>query len=256
MQLIEIIIATTLVSLISLFGIFLVYKKIHAESHAIKMIISLAAGSLLAVTFLDLLPEAIEGYDEPKHIFITVLISFLIFFILEKYWHWHHCRCIDHGTHKNQAKKSIIFANLVGDGIHNLADGFLIAAAFMLDLRTGIIATLVVIIHEIPQEISDFGVLIFGGLSKTKAILYNLLFALTSIVGGIAFYFLGKNFEFLIPFMGAFAAGNFLYLATADLIPELHHEKNPHRVLLHTIWLLLGVAIILTINLSFPEIHT
>lgn len=241
MLLFEIIVATVFVSLVSFAGILTVYRRVTINTNSIKLIISLAAGSLLAFSFLDLLPEALESYDDPEWILIISLLSFLLFFILEKYWHWHHCRCENCGPGAKETKKNVIYTNLIGDGIHNLTDGFLIATSFMLDFSTGVIATAIVMLHEIPQEISDFGILLYFGLSKKKAIIYNFLFALTSVVGGVIFYFLGKNFTNLIPFMAAFAAGNFIYLASADLIPELDHEKNPRRVLMHTAFLLIGV---------------
>lgn len=253
MLLAQIIFASAVVSAISFVGIFSVYRKPNVTRHTMKLIISLAAGSLLAVSFLDLIPEAIEHNGNAKPILLTILASFLVFFILEKYWHWHHCRCVDCKPNDPRLKNNIIYTNLIGDGIHNLTDGFLIATAFMLDTTTGIIATLVVILHEIPQEISDFGILLYAGLSKAKAVFFNFLFALTAMVGGIAFYFFGQAFSNFIPFMAAFAAGNFIYLATADLIPELHHEDNPKRVLLHTMWLLIGVLVIFLLNLIHPE---
>ena len=201
-----------------------------------------------------MLTESIELYDDANVIFSTVLVSFLIFFILEKYWHWHHCRCIGCNDGTND-KKSIAYTNLLGDGIHNFADGFLIGSAFMLHFYTGILATFVVILHEIPQEISDFGVLIYSGFKKMQALLFNLLFALTAVVGGIAAYFFGTSFNQFIPLMTAFAAGNFIYLAAADLIPELHHEKDPKRVWQHTVWLLIGVALVFILKTIFPEVE-
>ncbi len=254
MLLFQIILATTLVSLMSFIGIIAIFKNISLKDHTLKLMISLAAGSLLAISFLDLLPEALAENKNPNNIFIAVLISFLAFFILEKYIHWHHCKCSDHNHKKKQTKPNIIYTNLIGDGFHNLIDGFLIAAAFMLDFKTGIIATIVVIIHEIPQEISDFSILIYAGLSKAQAIFYNFLFALTSIFGGIIFYFFGSQFTFLVPYMAAFAAGNFIYLATADLIPELHQEDEAKQVMLHTLWLFIGIAIISLLIFFSPEI--
>lgn len=253
MLLLEIIIAAMAVSFISFIGIFFIFRKIQIEKKSLRLLISLSAGSLLAVSFLDLLPEALEVSENPQFIFTTLLISFLIFFILEKYWHWHHCRCIDCGPNDPRMKKNIIATNLIGDGIHNLTDGFLIAAAFMLNFQTGVIASIVVILHEIPQEISDFGILLYAGLSKGKAFLYNFLFALTAIFGGIIFYFFGSQFKIIIPFMAAFAAGNFIYLAASDLIPELHHEKDPRHVLQHTFWLLAGVALIFLLTSFLPH---
>lgn len=255
MLLFQIIIATIIVSLISLVGIFTVYKNSEFYKPIIKKIISLAAGSLLAISFLDLLPESVDNYYDTRTITMTVLASFLLFFILERYWHWHHCRCIHDNAHNHDhdEKKNLIFTNLIGDGIHNFLDGFLIATAFMLDFYIGIMTTFAVILHEIPQEISDFGILLYGGLTKSRAIIYNLLFAMTAIIGGIVSYLFGQKFENLLPFMTAFAAGNFIYLASADLIPELQHEKNPKKIWQHTVWLLAGVIIIYILKTILPE---
>ena len=256
MLLAEIIIATLLVSSIAFAGIFFLSKNFNLQQHdqLLKNIISLAAGALLGAAFTDLLPEAIAGNGDPgfiRNIFLVVLLSLVAFFIQEKYWHWHHCLCLDDHLAETagNSKKSIIYTNLIGDGLHNLIDGFLIATTFMVNFQLGAITTLVVILHEIPQEISDFGILIYAGLTRAQALFYNVLFALTAVVGGIVFYFFGKNFAMTIPYMTAFAAGNFIYLAAADLIPELHHEKDPRRVLAHTSWLVIGVAVIFALNL-------
>ena len=243
-MLIYIILATTTIGLISLIGVIFIFGKEKKPSF-LKALISLAAGSLLAAALLDLLPEAIEkGTISPTTILGTALFSIVFFFLLEKIFHWHHCRCEDCGNPCPPNKKNLIAVNLIGDGIHNLIDGFLIASAFMLNFQTGLVVTFAVILHEIPQEITDFGILLFAGLTKVKALIYNLIIALTAVAGGIVFYFFSKQFEHMVPLMAAFAAGNFIYLATADLIPELHHETDSRKIISHSLWLLGGVAII------------
>ena len=253
MLLLQIILATSIVSIVSLIGILTIYRQAANHKPLLKIIISLAAGSLLAISFLDLLPESLNLYQNANVIFSVTLTSFLVFFIIEKYWHWHHCLCLHDKTHENDEKKSLVYTNLIGDGIHNFVDGFLIASAFMLDFNTGILATFAVILHEIPQEISDFGILLYGGLNKMQAIFYNVLFALTAVIGGIFSYLFGRTFEEYIPLMTAFAAGNFIYLASADLIPELHHEKNPSKVWQHTVWLIVGVLLVFILKTILPE---
>jgi len=254
MLIIYIVSATVLVSLISFVGIVAVYRNAVFKDGMLKKLISLAAGALLAVTFLDLLPEAVEGVEDARAVFMMALVSFLLFFILEKYLHWHHCRCIDHDPEDPNVKQHLVLTNLIGDGVHNIVDGFLIATAFMLDMRIGVITTLAVIVHEIPQEISDFGILLYAGMSKARALFFNFLFALTAVLGGIVFYFFGQHFSHLIPFMAAFAAGNFIYLSASDLIPELDDEKNAHNVIMHTGWLLLGVAVIYAVSIITPHV--
>ncbi|OGI98294.1 MAG: hypothetical protein A2729_00300 [Candidatus Buchananbacteria bacterium RIFCSPHIGHO2_01_FULL_39_14] len=251
-MLLLIIAATLIVGLVSLISVILVFIKKTAPT-LLPPLISLAAGSLLSVTFLDLLPEALaEGQIEAKIIFGITLISILFFFSFERILHWHHCRCEEEGKKHSPIKKNLIFINLAGDAIHNLVDGFLIASAFMLNIQTGLAVTIAVILHEIPQEISDFGILLYAGLKKGRAILYNLLVSLTAAAGAILFYFSGQVFTNLIPVVAAFAAGNFLYLATADLIPELHHETNSKKVVTHSLWLIMGVALIVIFQLITP----
>ena len=254
-MLLQIILATILVSLISLIGVLVIFRNERKQGF-LKAVISIAAGALLTVAFLDLLPEAIEegGYD-PHTIFWAVLISILFFFLLERVFHWHHCRCEEHGKSCADDKKNLAVVNLIGDAIHNFVDGALIASAFMIDFHAGLVVTLAVILHEIPQEISDFGVLLYAGFSKGRAILYNLGIALIAIFGALLFYKFGQEFEHWIPLMAAFAAGNFIYLATADLIPELHHEENPKKILSHSIWLLFGVALMYFVGQIVPHGH-
>ena len=255
MTLLPIIIATVLISLISLVGVILIFNK-KERPEFLTSLVSLAAGSLLAVSLLDLLPEAVaESSFEPRLIFGTVLLSMLFFFLFERVLHWHHCYDqYHHHYHPAETqKKHLIYFNLLGDSVHNLIDGFLVAGAFMLNWQTGLTVALAVVLHEIPQEIADFGVLLYAGLTKIKAIFYNLLVAAVAIAGAIIFYFFGTTFELLIPIMAAFSAGNFLYLATADLIPELHHETNPQKVIAHSVWLVVGIIIIFLASRLLPH---
>lgn len=254
-MLINIILATIIVSLISLIGILIIFKRENKKSF-LKALISLAAGALLTVALLDLLPEALEAGVYDAHIILsTVLISIIFFFLLERVFHWHHCHCEEHGRPCGDEKRNIAVINLTGDAIHNFVDGALIASAFMLNFHAGIIVTIAVILHEIPQEISDFGVLLYAGLTKTKAILYNLLTALIAVIGALLFYYFGSNFSNIIPLMIAFAAGNFIYLATADLMPELYHEENSKKIFYHSIWLLVGVVLMYLAGQILPHGH-
>ena len=252
-MLLPIVIATVFVSLVSFIGIILIFKN-TTQGPPLKALISLAAGALLAVAFLDLLPEAIEeaeGTFEPHFISGVILLSILAFFLLERILHWHHCSDA-HYAHTHE-KHNIVVLNLVGDALHNIIDGFLIASAFLLDFNVGILVTIAVILHEIPQEIFDFSILLYGGLSKLKAILFNLLVALAAIGGAVVFFFFGNTFEHFIPVMVAIAVGNFIYLAVADLIPELYHETNRKKIVQHTLWLLVVVGIIYLVNTILPH---
>jgi len=239
MILIYIIIASLVVSAISFIGILLLLKNDLIERH-LPLIISISAGALLAVTFWDLLPEALDSGANITTVLSVVLLSILAFFILEKYFHWHHCHC----KSKEEDKKHLAYLNLIGDGLHNFLDGVLIASTFVISVPLGITTTLAIILHEIPQEITDFGVLLYSGLSKKRALAYNFLTALTALFGAIIAYYFINQVNFLAPYILALAAGNFIYLATADLIPELHHEKDSKKMIVQTIMLLAGVAII------------
>ncbi|OGY50092.1 MAG: hypothetical protein A3J59_04725 [Candidatus Buchananbacteria bacterium RIFCSPHIGHO2_02_FULL_56_16] len=249
-----IILATIIISLISITGIIVLFRQ-KLEHRKLRPLISLAAGALLAVAFLDLLPEAIEESSlEPHLIFGVTLGSMLVFFLFERILHWHHCSESIHETNDDRQPRShLAYLNLIGDALHNLIDGFLVAGAFLLDVHTGVVVTLAVIFHEIPQEISDFGVLLYAGWSKSHALLANFLVALTAVLGAVAFYFFGERIESAVPLMAAIAAGNFIYLAAADLIPELHHETRRRNVVLHTLWLLAGVAVIYLTILLVPH---
>lgn len=254
-MLLPIIISTGIVSLISLIGILFMFKG-KEPKYSLKSLISIAAGALLAVAFLDLLPEAIEEAQEsfePHTISAAILISILFFFILERVIHYHHCGD-DHVGH-GQEKHGIVVLNLLGDALHNVIDGFLIAGSFLLNFETGVLVTIAVILHEIPQEIFDFGILLYGGLNKAKAILANLAVSLTAIAGAVIFFFFGSSFEQFIPIMAAIAVGNFIYLAVADIIPELHHEKDQNKIVQHTLLLLAGVVIIYLANTLIPHFH-
>ena len=255
-MLFNIILATVIISAISLAGIIFFFRRPFSPKQ-LRPLISLAAGTLLGLAFLDILPEAIEeaeGVFEPHLITLVVLLSILGFFLFERVWHWHHCSDeIEGHEHHAHSHKSVAYLNLLGDGVHNLIDGFMIAGAFLLDIRVGIATTIAVALHEIPQEVADFSILMHGGFSRLQAIGANLLVALTAIIGAIGFYFCGSSVESVVPIMAAIAAGNFIYLAMSDLIPELHHETNRTDVVLHTLWLFAGVAVIYLITILLPH---
>lgn len=251
-MLFTIILATAIIGLVSLTSIVLLFRQPLKPSITTSLV-SLAAGSLLAVSFLDLMPEAIEsGIFEPQVLFGVTLGSILFFFLFERVLHWHHCRCEEEGRETSK-RKHLVYFNLIGDGFHNLIDGFLVAGAFLLNFETGVAVTIAVILHEIPQEISDFGILVYGGLKRTQALLFNFITALTAVVGAILFYFFSETFTILTPIAAAFAAGNFIYMATADVIPELDHEKDPKKVIGHSFLLIAGVLVIVAIGLLTPH---
>ena len=251
-MLIPIISATLFVSGISFLGVLFIFKA-RIKQSILKLLISVAAGSLLTVSLLDLLPEALEAdVFKPQTIFATTLGSILFFFLFERVLHWHHCRC-EEDERENNSRLHLAYFNLIGDAFHNLIDGFLIASAFMLNFHTGIVVTLAVVLHEIPQEISDFGILLYSGLKRSQALLFNFLIGLTAVAGAVLFYNFSRTVEALVPLAAAFAAGNFLYLGPADIIPELHHEKKSSKVVTHSLLLLAGVFIIILAGIILPH---
>ncbi len=166
---------------------------------------------------MHLIPEALSPYDES--VFAAILLGILVFFLLEKFL-WQHCHERECPVH------TFAYLNLLGDGIHNLIDGFIIAASFIAGPHIGMAATLAVIFHEIPQEIGDFGLLVYSGFTRKKALIYNFLTAVAAIIGAVVTYFFYASIPSLA-FLLAFAAGGFIYIATTDLIPELRKERKP-----------------------------
>ena len=239
--------ATLIISLLAVLGIIFLNKSYNKKW--LKIFVGLAVGTLLGAVFFDLLPETMELFEEPHDAAFIILLSILGFFTIEKAIHYHHCLCED--EEKKHKKNHLIVNNLIGDGLHNFVDGIIIGGAFLVDVKLGIGATIAVALHEIPQEIADFSILVYAGLSRFKAIMYNLLFGLTSVLGVILVFATAEKAQNLVPYILAIATGNFIYLAMADLIPELHHENNSKKIWLQMLWVVLGLAIIKIITSLF-----
>ena len=182
LELTYIILATVVVSFLSFVGIFTLSLKAKMLNKILLILVGLSAGTLMGGAFLHLLPEATED-NTGLDVFVYVLVGFIIFFIIEKVLHWRHC-------HKGECEiHTFTYMNLIGDSIHNFIDGLIMAASFVVSIPLGITTTIAISSHEIPQEIGDFGVLIYGGFSKKKALLLNFLVALTAVLGGLIGYF-------------------------------------------------------------------
>ncbi|MDI6721215.1 MAG: ZIP family metal transporter, partial [Candidatus Aenigmarchaeota archaeon] len=237
-----IIVATVIVSLVSFVGALTLFAKDKILKKGLPLLVSFAAGSMLGATFFDLLPEAMEFGSQ--YIFASILAGIVIFFFIEKIFHWHHhiTKCRVH---------TVAYMNLIGDAVHNFIDGMIIAASFVISVPLGIISTIAIIFHEIPQEIGDFGVLIYGGFSKSRALLYNLLSAVTAIIGAVIFFAISSYFQNFISILIPFAAGAFIYIAVADLIPELQKEKSLRISLMQVMFFLVGIGIMQMINIAF-----
>ncbi len=222
------------VSLISLIGIFTFGIKSNIFDKMLILLVSFAAGSLMGGAFLHLLPEAI-GQLGCESVFFYTLIGFTFFFFMERYFYWRHC-------HKGVCDvHTFTYLNLIGDGVHNFSDGLIIAASFMTDIKLGLITTVAVIFHEIPQEIGDFGILVYGGLSKRKALLFNFLCSLAALVGAVIGYLLSIVTKNISLFLISFTSGGFIYIAAVDLLPELHKQRGANRTSLVSIFFILGI---------------
>lgn len=224
-------ISVFIISLISLVGIFTLSIKESTIKKYIFIFVSLAIGALLGDTFIHLLPEAVEEIGNINYAFIAVMAGIFIFFVIEKFLHWHHHQDDSEEKHIRPVGKMI----LVSDGFHNFLDGIIIGASYMISLPVGIATTIAVLLHEIPQEIGDFGVLLHAGYSKTKALFLNFLSALLSIVGVAAVFIIGETLENLSVWLLAVASGGFIYIALSDLIPELHHNEDHKKDFIHTL---------------------
>lgn len=237
-------ISVFIVSLISLVGIFAVSIKLKRLKKILLFLVSFSAGALLGGVFIHILPEISEKEGLDLTDSLAILAGILAFFALEKIICWRHC----HVPSSKEHPHSLGIMNLIGDGLHNLTDGMIITAAFMTNISLGIATTIAVIFHEIPQEIGDFSVLIYAGYSKTKALLFNFISALFAFLGLVLTLLIGSHFSRLIDYLIPLTAGGFLYIATADLIPELKKEPGIKKSFLQLISLILGVLVMLIIK--------
>lgn len=217
-------------------GLFAIFQKERIQKIT-HFLVSFAVGALLGVSFFELIPEAIEG-NSAHTILPFVFAGILLFFILEKFLFWYHC----HG--KECPVHTYTYLILWGDMLHNFIDGVIITLAFLVDIKVGIAASLAVIFHEIPQEISDFSILLHGGLSFKRAFFYNFLVALSVIVGALITYVLGEALIPLLPFALALIAGNFIYLASTDLMPELHEKSGAAHSIGQIFLIVLGALLV------------
>jgi len=210
-------------------------------------LVSFAIGALLGAAFLALLPHAMSQSEDLHGLGLTVLLGILVFFTLEKLVLWRHCHaedCEAHGHEPTTVNSAPGVLILLGDGLHNLVDGVLIASAFLTDFHLGVVTSLAVAAHEIPQEVGDFAVLLHSGFSRSKALLFNIISSLATIVGAVVAYYSFEGAQYLLPYILAIAASSFIYVAVADLIPGLHKRTHFSATVQQLSLILLGVAII------------
>ncbi|MDD5145778.1 MAG: ZIP family metal transporter [Candidatus Pacebacteria bacterium] len=247
-----IIIATFLISLVSFIGAITLFLKENLLNKILLLLVAFSAGALIGAAFLDLLPEAISkagrGENYIFNIFLFLIAGFCIFFILEQFIQWHHHHSVTHPE-----IKSFSYLILFSDGFHNFIDGLVIAGSFIASFPLGISTSLAVVFHEIPQEIGDFAVLVYGGLGKTKALFLNFISGTLAILGGVVgflmFKRIGENILFLLPF----TAGTFIYIAASDLVPQIKEEWRFKKSLIHFIVFLAGIAIMILMKIFIKE---
>jgi len=245
-------------------AVFLLLPERHRNT-VLPHGISFAIGALLAVAFWGLIPEAFEAVEPAQFQVLsgTVLAGILGFFVLEKLLIWRHCHfgeCEAHGdehehdghghghSHAHATAKSAGSLIILGDSIHNFVDGVLIAAAFLTDVKLGIVTSLAVAAHEIPQEVGDFAILLQSGYSRSKALFYNILASLGTVLGGVLAYFSLEDLHNSLPYFLALAASSFIYIAVADLIPSLHKKTDMKTSLQQIALIIAGVLLICTMH--------
>jgi len=224
-----------IVSLISFIGVFTLFIKKKLLDKILFFLIAFAAGTLLGAAFIHMIPEVFEANHSA---FVFVLVGIILFLIIEKFIYWRHCHKTPCPVH------TFTYLNLIGDAAHNFLDGVIIATAFLINIPLGIIVSLAVIFHEVPQEIGDFGILVYGGIKRKKALLLNFLVALTAFVGAVLAYYLVAWIEGTIPYLIAISAGSFIYIGAVDLLPEIHKETDKRKSMMQLIAFVIGIAII------------
>jgi zinc and cadmium transporter len=234
-----------LMSAIALIGSVTLFIREATLKKLLLPLVALAAGTLLGGALFHMIPASVDKLGNRLSIYVWILLGFAIFLGLEQFLHWHHC-------HRAPSEhRPLTYLILIADGVHNFIGGLAVAGAFLIDVRVGISTWLAAAAHEVPQELGDFGILIHGGWRKGKALLYNFLSALTFLVGGIVAY--GASFNFDVTFLLPFAAGNFIYIAAADLIPEIKHEENARLNVVHFLSFLFGLALLLMVRFVFED---
>ncbi|MFX0020052.1 MAG: ZIP family metal transporter [Promethearchaeota archaeon] len=267
-----------IISLFSLIGVFMISVKENTLDKILFILVAFATGTILATALFDLIPESVHHLEElnaggagitESILFALIILGFVIFFVIERFIYWFHGhahekddKLVCYGTltegfenivDRGKQIKSFALLNLIGDGLHNLLDGVIIMVAFLSGLGNGFIVTLAVLFHEIPQEIGDFGILLYGGFSKKKALLFNFGSALVAILGGILAFILSTQIELFNFFFLSFSGGGFLYIASTELMPELLREKNLKRSIIQALVFLTGVILIMLLVIALPH---
>ena len=251
------IVATFLISLLSLVGIFTLSLTENQLHRILNLLIAYSAGTILGASLFDLMPEAVELVEEHL-VFPLIAFGFVVFLFLERGLYWYHGHGHSHELsgheHENAGQtKGFAYLNLIGDFVHNFIDGMIIAASFINGVTVGVASSIAVAFHELPQEMGDYGILVYAGLDQKKALWYNFAAALSIVVGGVFGSFFISMVEELSGWMVAFSAGAFLFLSASELIPEIHDDNDWKKSLLHVIILVLGMFTIYSLGFIFPH---
>ncbi|MBI4522257.1 MAG: ZIP family metal transporter [Deltaproteobacteria bacterium] len=234
-----------LMSAIALVGSVTLVLREETLKELLLPLVALASGTLLGGALFHMIPASVDKLGNHLSIYVWILTGFAIFLGLEQFLHWHHC-------HRAPSEhRPLTYLILIADALHNFIGGLAVAGAFIIDIKVGISTWLAAAAHEVPQELGDFGILIHGGWKKGRALLYNLFSALTFLVGGIIAY--GVSLTADVTFLLPFAAGNFIYIAAADLIPEIKHEESARLNVIHFLSFLIGIALLLAVRFVFEH---
>jgi zinc and cadmium transporter len=242
------IIATFLVSLISFVGVVVLLKQIASRSFIITALISFAAGSLIGDVFLHLLSEHIEEFGYEDKTVIGIFVGILIMLITEA---WLHCShdSVDELEHNHKENQVLAKLNIIGDGVHNFLDGVAIAASFLISPEVGVATTIAIILHEIPQEFADASILLYSGWARKRVLFMNFLTALSAVAGAIFVFIASSVIENLEQILVPVAAGQFIYIALADLMPEIHKKAGVKKYIVEIFMFVLGIFIMYSLTL-------
>jgi zinc and cadmium transporter len=236
--------ATLLMSLIAWIGLLALMLRESSLERSLPVLVAFAAGSLIGGAFLHLIPEAVAHRGAELSLFVWLLGGFVAFFLLEQFLHWSH----HHAGVPPPRAQPVTYLILAADGLHNFLGGLAIGGSFLISPEVGMLTWVAAAAHEIPQELGDFAILVHGGWRKASALTANFVSALTIVPGGVLAWFLGREIDvvFLLPF----AAGNFIYIAASDLIPEIKHSRTGREGLLHFVAFVLGAGFLLALRVA------
>ena len=267
-----------LIGSLSLIGLFMISIREKTLDKILFILVAFATGTILASALFDLIPESIHHLEELNSggagiaenlVFVFIIFGFVIFFVIERFIYWFHGHahekenklvCYtglgegeDYSLSRDSGVKSFALLNLIGDGLHNYLDGIIIMVAFLSGTRNGIIITLAVLFHEFPQEIGDFGILLYGGFSKKKALLFNFISGMIALLGGLTAFFLSNTIDMFNLFFLAFSGGGFLYIASTELMPELIKEKDLKKSIVQALIFICGIILVISIVIALPH---